>query len=73
MTFFVTRRQNPAESCPAGGINMGSMLLQHLSHENAIRAGIQIRGEAVVQGHTLFMILTVSDLDAVQQFMAPFA
>ncbi len=27
----------------------------------------------MVQDHTLFMILTASDMDAVQQFMGPFA
>ena len=73
MSLFVTRHQHPAEGCPAGDLQMGPMLLQHVSKDSAASAGISIHGEAVVQGHTFYMILESSDIQRVQESMAPFA
>ena len=52
MTLFVTKHQHNDETCPAGDAQMGPMLLQHLSDDNASNAGISIRGDAVVDDHT---------------------
>ena len=53
---------------------MGAMLLQHLSQDNAGKAGINIQASAGVEGqHTLNVILEASDSQKVQEFMAPFA
>ena len=41
MALFVTRHQHTDETCPAGHSEMGPMLLQHLSDENAANAGIK--------------------------------
>ena len=57
MTLFVTKHQHNDETCPAGDAQMGPMLLQHLSDDNASKAGISIRGDAVVDDHTFYMIL----------------
>lgn len=51
---------------------MGPMLLQHLSDENAAQMGITVKGDAVVGGHSFFMILDAPNLEVVQQFMGPF-
>lgn len=48
------------------------MLLQHLSDENAAKMGIKVLGDAVVGGHSFYMILDAPSLDVVQQFMGPF-
>ena len=41
---------------------MGAMLLNHLSRPNVRRHGVQIQGEAVVQGeHTLYLIVEADD------------
>ena len=73
MALFVTRHQHSAEGCPAGDPGMGPMLLQHVSPDNASKVGIDIRGEAVVQDHTFYMVLEAQDILKVQEFMAPFA
>jgi hypothetical protein len=74
MSLFVVQHQHPADTCPAGHPEMGPMLLQHLSHDNASRYGIDIHGEAVVDGaHSLYLILEAPDREKVEEFMAPFA
>src|SRR5579859_6177114 len=62
MALFVVRHQHPAERCPARDPQMGAMLLNHLSDEHARQEGMQIQGEAVIDGqHTLYMILEAED------------
>ena len=73
MPQLVTRYQHPADSCPAADLTIGSMLLQHLSPENATKSGISIHEESVVQNHTLFLILEAPSIERVQEFMTPFA
>ena len=52
---------------------MGAMLLNHLSRTNVRRYGLEILGEAVVQGeHTLFVIVQADDESRVREFMRPF-
>lgn len=74
MALFIVRHQHAAERCPAGDPEMGAMLLNHLSRPNVRKHGIEIQGEAVVQGeHTLYMIIESSDEDRVRAFMELFA
>jgi len=73
MSLFVVRHQHDADRCPARDPAMGAMLLQHLSARNASKYGIEIHGEAVLDGqHTLFLILDSTDPDQVRRFMEPF-
>lgn len=73
MGLFVVRHQHPAERCPAQDPQMGAMLLNHLSAENASRHGLKIHGEAVIDGqHTLYLILESDDRSKVERFMEPF-
>jgi DMSO/TMAO reductase YedYZ molybdopterin-dependent catalytic subunit len=52
---------------------MGAMLLNHLSRPNVRRHGLEIQGEAVVQGeHTLYVIVQAGDESQVREFMRPF-
>ena len=52
---------------------MGAMLLSHLSPLNASKFGIQIQGEAVLDGqHTLVLILEAQNTNQVESFMQPF-
>ncbi len=52
---------------------MGAMLLNYLSRPNVRRHGVQIHGEAVVQGeHTLYLIVDADDERGVRAFMQPF-
>jgi uncharacterized protein with GYD domain len=53
---------------------MGEMLLNHLSRMNARKFGVDLQGEAVLDGqHTLNLILEAKDKGSVEKFMQPFA
>jgi hypothetical protein len=74
MALFVVRHQHPAERCPAQDPQMGAMLLDHLSEQNARKHGLDIQGEAVIDGqHTLYVILEAEDQAKVDDFMRPFS
>lgn len=52
---------------------MGAMLLNHLSRPNVRQHGVNIQGEAVVQGeHTLYLIVEAGDEASIREFMQPF-
>ncbi len=73
MALFVVRHQHAAERCPAQDPYVGAMLLNHLSRPNVRQHGVEIQGEAVVQGeHTLYLIVEASDEGGVRRFMQPF-
>src|SRR2546425_10836260 len=74
MALFVVRHQHAAERCPAQDPYMGAMLLNHLSRPNVRQHGVEIQGEAIVQGeHTLYMIVEAGDEVRVREFMEPFS
>ena len=71
--YFVSHKHTP-ETCPAKNPEMGQMLLTHLSRMNARKFGIDLQGEAVLDGkHTLNLILEARDAASVEKFMQPFA
>ena len=58
MPLFVVRHEHSPDHCPATDPDMGAMLLNYLSRPNVSRHGVEIHGEAVVQGeHTMYMIV----------------
>jgi uncharacterized protein with GYD domain len=74
MALFVVQHQHAAETCPAKDAQMGAMLLAHISRSNAETYGVNIQGEAVIQGaHTFYLIADAEDQETVDKFMAPFA
>src|ERR1700731_5300800 len=73
MALFIVRHQHSHERCPAQDPYIGATLLNHLSRPNVRRHGLEIQGEAVVQGeHTLYVIVQASDESQVREFMQPF-
>ena len=73
MPLFVVRHSHPGERCPAQDPYMGAMLLNHLSRPNVRRHGVEILGEAVVQGeHTMFLIADATDEKHLRDFLQPF-
>ncbi len=73
MSLFVVQHKHSAETCPAGHPEMGPMLVQHVSQQNASSFGITMHGDAVVDGeHTFYLILEADAENKVKQFMAPF-
>ena len=71
--YFVSHVHTP-ETCPAKDPEKGQMLLDHLSRMNARKYGIDLQGEAVLDGkHTLNLIIEARDKDSIEKFMQPFA
>ena len=74
MSLYFVNHKHTAETCPAKDPEMGQMLLNHLSRMNARKFGIDLQGEAVLDGqHTLALILEARDKETVEKFMQPFA
>ena len=74
MALFVVQHRHEPEKCPARDRQMGSMLLNHLSFANAASFGVELKGEAVIQGgHALYIIVEARDQTSVSRFMEPFA
>jgi DMSO/TMAO reductase YedYZ molybdopterin-dependent catalytic subunit len=73
MALFVVRHQHAVDSCPAQDPLMGARLLNYLSRPNVRKYGVQIQGEAVVQGeHTVYFIVEAVDEAGLRAFMEPF-
>ena len=73
MSLFIVRHQHPADGCPAQDPFVGASLLNHLSRPNVRKFGLQIQGEAVVQGeHTMYLIVEAADEAGLRAFMQPF-
>ncbi|MGM7778725.1 sulfite oxidase [Arthrobacter sp. KNU-44] len=73
MALFVVRHHHSAERCPAQDPYTGAKFLNHLSRSNAIRYGVQIQGEAVVEAeHSLYLIAEASDENHLLEFMQVF-
>ena len=73
MSLFIVRHQHPADGCPAHDPFLGASLLNHMSRPNVRKFGVQIHGEAVVQGeHTMYLIVEAVDERRLREFMHPF-
>jgi DMSO/TMAO reductase YedYZ molybdopterin-dependent catalytic subunit len=73
MPLFIVRHQHAADGCPAQDPLMGASLLNHLSRPNVRKFGLQIHGEAVVQGaHTMYLIAEAADEARLREFLQPF-
>jgi DMSO/TMAO reductase YedYZ molybdopterin-dependent catalytic subunit len=73
MALFVVRHHHAPESCPAHDPYMGAGLLNHLSRPNVRRHGVEILGEAIVQGeHTLYLIVEAGEERRLREFLQPF-
>lgn len=74
MSLFYVNHQHAAETCPARDPEMGNMLLQHITPMNAMKYGVNILGDAVIDGqHTFVLILEAEDEESIRNFMQPFA
>src|SRR5687768_8112415 len=74
MALFIVRHEHKPDRCPATDPYQGAALLNLLSREQVRRHGVEIKGEAVVQGeHTLYLIVESADQSHVQTLLEPFA
>jgi DMSO/TMAO reductase YedYZ molybdopterin-dependent catalytic subunit len=73
MALFVVRHQHSPDRCPAHDPFVGASLLNYLSRPNVRQHGVEIQGEAVVQGeHTVYFIVEAADEVGLRAFMQPF-
>ena len=73
MSLYFVRHQHNAETCPAKDPAMGAMLLAHLEPRNARKFGVDIHGDAVLDGqHTFVLIVDAAEQSQVENFMTPF-
>jgi hypothetical protein len=73
MSLYFIKHQHNAETCPAKDPEMGAMLLNHISRQNARKFGVDIQGDAVLDGqHTFVLIVEADDRANVENFMQPF-
>ena len=74
MSLYFVRHQHDAETCPAKNPEMGQMLVQHVNKSNARKFGVDLIGDAVLDGqHTFVLILEAEDREYIENFMQPFA
>ncbi len=74
MALYFVKHQHAPDHCPAKDPAMGEMLLQHLSKANARKFGVDLLGDAVLDGqHTLVVIAESEDRQYIVDFMQPFA
>ena len=74
MGLFIVRHEHGGKRCPAADPALGALLLNHLSRPSARRYGVEIKGEAVVEGdHVMYMILEAGSGEEVRRFVQPFA
>jgi hypothetical protein len=73
MSLYFVRHQHSAETCPAKDPAAGQMLLDHIAPQNARKFGIDLKGDAVLDGkHTFVLIMEAASPDQIEQFMQPF-
>lgn len=74
MSLYFVRHQHSPETCPAKDPQMGAMLLSHINPANARKMGVNVKGDAVLDGqHTFVLILEADDKSYIENFMQPFA
>lgn len=74
MSLYFIRHQHDAGTCPAKDPAMGAQLLSHISPLNARKYGLDIQGDAVLDGqHTFVLILESEGQQNIENFMAPFS
>ena len=74
MSLYFVRHYHDAETCPAKDPAAGNILLTHISPLNARKFGVQIVGDAVLDGqHTFVLILEADEKAKIDNFMQPFA
>jgi hypothetical protein len=73
MALYFVRHEHDAETCPARDPLMGGQLLSHISPSNARNFGIEVHGDAVLDGkHTFVLILGADNQEQIDNFMQPF-
>jgi len=74
MSLYFVRHQHSAETCPAKDPQMGAMLLTHISPMNARKFGVNLIGDAVLDGQHTFVIIAEADAPGmIENFMQPFS
>lgn len=73
MSLFFVQHKHSEATCPAMDPAAGAMLLTHINPMNARKFGVNIVGDAVIDGqHTFVLIVEADERSKVENFMQPF-
>ncbi len=73
MSLYFVHHQHDAATCPAKDPAAGNLLLEHISPINALKYGVQLKSDAVLDGqHTFVLILEADQKANIDKFMEPF-
>lgn len=73
MSLYFVRHQHSEATCPAKNPQAGEMLLTHIDRLNARKFGVDIHGDAVLDGqHTFVLIVESESPQNIENFMQPF-
>ena len=73
MSLYFVRHQHDTATCPAHDPAAGNMLLDHINPLNALKYGVQIKSDAVLDGQHTFVLILEADQEAkIEKFMEPF-
>jgi DMSO/TMAO reductase YedYZ molybdopterin-dependent catalytic subunit len=73
MALFFVHHHHNATSCPGTDLQMGAMLMHHLSRPNVRAHGLELHAEVVLDGeHVVYLIVEADDLSQVDAFVKPF-
>lgn len=74
MSLYFVKHYHSADTCPAKDPMMGNMLLSHINPVNARNYGVELHGDAVLDGqHTFVLIVDAQEKEQVENFMQPFS
>lgn len=73
MSLYFVQHKHREDTCPAKDPAAGAMLLTHINPMNARKFGINIVGDAVLDGqHTFVLIVEADQREKIERFMQPF-
>ena len=73
MSLYFVQHKHSEETCPAKDPASGAMLLTHINPMNARKYGVNILGDAVLDGqHTFVLIVEADERAKIENFMQPF-
>ncbi len=73
MALYFVQHKHTEETCPARDPAAGAMLLTHINPLNARKFGVNILGDAVLDGqHTFVLIVEADERAKIENFMQPF-
>jgi hypothetical protein len=72
MPLFLAQHSHAPARCPAATPEAATQLLEHISAAAAAHYGVAIQAEAVLEEHSIYLILEAASQEQVERYMAYF-